>query len=274
MSVRLALLVMAVFVVTTPARAEDPAEDVVPDLADPSGREIFERVLDNAFKGSFQKERLVSKKPGHPDRTVEFWVRWKDNRDEEGRPKDGVWFRSLIKYTSPGDLRDLGYLINWKLYPPHDLFMYVPQIGRVHRLNPSDAIVGTDYTVADILPRYVDAADYARLPDEDVDGTPCYVVDLALKDEEATYPKLRVFVEQEHNVPIRTLYWSKNLLVKQWDANVDTLEELRGVWFIREATLRDLVEGTSTTRTIDEIDPDAPIKDSLFSVRQLERRVR
>ena len=135
-----------------------------------------------------------------------------------------------MKFTSPGDVRDVGYLVNWKVHPPHDLFLYVPALRRVHRLDLNDAVAKTDYTVADILPRYVDAADYTRLPDEDVGETPCYVVDLDPKIEDKPFSRLRIFVEQEHYVPIRVLYFAKNeMLVKQWDARVDTMEELRGV---------------------------------------------
>ena len=40
----------------------------------------------------------------------------------------------------------------------------------------------------------------------------------------------------------------------------------------RRATMRNVVESTSTTLTIDEIEPNADLRDSAFTVRKLKQR--
>ena len=82
-------------------------------------------------------------------------------------------------------------------------------------------------------------------------------------------------MENEHYVAIRVRYWSLDgVEVKESRAPAEEIEEVEGVWLTRRATMRNLVENSSTTLTVLEMEPNASIKDSLFTQRYLEQKSR
>jgi hypothetical protein len=259
-----------------PAHVGATTTDVLPAGTLLDGRAIYERVLANRFKATFQKERIVSTDPGGTRRETELWSRWKDYRDPQGRPTETVLSKTLVKYTAPRDVRNSGYLIIRKLGEPADQFVYLKSSRRVRRVSMGESIMGTDFSLEDIVPRSIEASDYVRTVDEKVGDVPCYVVEVTPKpDSDSEYSRLLVYVEKEHFVMLRTRYWSRDgVEVKEFNAPASTLEEVRGVWIAREGTMKSLINGTTTTLYIDEIDPQAPTRDSIFSVSNLQRNSR
>ncbi len=265
------------------AGAEPPSVDAHPAPSDAlpagtelSGREIYERVLANRFKASFQKQRIISVDPGGSQKVIKLWARWKDYRDPHGRPTDTVLSKTLVKYTAPNDVRHSGYLIIQKQDEPDDQFVYMKSSRRVRRVALGESIMGTDFSLEDIVPRNIDASDYLRTLDEAVDGAPCYVVEVRPKVEsDSDYSRILVYVEKQRFVTLRARYWNlEEIEVKEFNAPHSTLKEVRGVWVATEGTMRSLIDGTHTTLHVDEIDPEAPNRDSIFSVSHLKRHSR
>jgi hypothetical protein len=260
------------------------ADDVAPPPPDAgasgtpelSGRDIYERVLANRHKAYFQKQKLVSMDAGGASYTTEVWTRWKDGRDDDGKLKRGVRSETLAKYTKPQEVRGVGYLIIQKEGSPNDQFVYLPSARRVRRVNLGEAIMGTDYSIEDIIPRDIESSEYERVADEEFDGVPCFVVEIHPKPGVGSqYSKLRAYVEQEHYVAIRARYWSLDgVEVKEFRTPAAEIEEVEGVWLTRRATMRNLVEDSSTTLTVVEMEPNASIRDSLFTQRYLEQKAR
>ena len=263
-----------------PAAEAPPAahEDATPAGAAPelTGKEIYERVLANRHKTFFQKQQLMSGDAGGSASVTELWTRWKDGRDEAGQTKRGVLSKTLAKYTTPSRLRGAGYLVIQKEDGPDDQFVYFPSAKRVRRVSLDEAIMGTDYSVEDIIPRELATSDYERMADADLDGVPCFVVDIIPKaDSGSQYGKLRTWVEKSHYVPIRTDYWDRDgQPIKRFTAPAHEIEEIEGVWLIRRGTMADLVEGSSTRLVVVEMEPNAKIRDSQFSTRTLESKGR
>jgi outer membrane lipoprotein-sorting protein len=136
--------------------------------------------------------------------------------------------------------------------------------------------MGTDFSLEDIVPREIENSSQQRRADTETAGQTCFVVDVVPKGGTGSqYSKLRLFVEKNHYVPIQTRYWSHDdVEVKQYTAPADQIEEIEGVWMIRQGTMRDLVNKSYTTARILEIEPNAKIKDSEFSERSLIGRSR
>ena len=276
---RVAPLLLAALLtpIAVPALADGASAETqssAPDLEKLTGREIYERVVANRYTAFFQKQRIVSMDAGGAYSTTELWTRWKDGRDAEGKTKRGVLSKTLTKYTAPNSVRGVGYLIVQKEETSNDQFVYFPSAKRVRRVALGESIMGTDFSIEDIVPRDIETSDYTRLDDEVVDTVPCYVVDLLPKENaESDYSKLRVYVEKEHFVTIRTRYWSlEGIEVKEYRTPHEEIEEIEGVWLARRATMRNLVESSSTTLYIDEIEPNAELRESAFTVRKLEQR--
>lgn len=243
--------------------------------ADVDGAEIYRRVLANRHQAYFQKQVFLSGGEGEGTSETELWVRWKDMR-EDGKPKRGTLSKTLAKYTSPRGVRGMGYLVVQKAKPPNDQLVYFPSARRVRRVNLGESIMGTDFSLEDIVPREMENSSQQRHADEEMDGKECFVIDVVPNDASASqYSKLRLTVEKEHYVPLQTRYWSHDdIEVKQYTTLASQIEEVEGVWLTREGTMRDLVNQSYTTARILEIEPNAKIKDSEFSERSLIGRSR
>jgi outer membrane lipoprotein-sorting protein len=146
----------------------------------------------------------------------------------------------------------------------------------VRRVSLDEAIMGTDYSVEDIIPRELETSEYERTADADLDGVPCFVVEVRPKAEAGSqYSKLRSWIEKAHYVPIRTDYWDLDgNAIKRFTAPAAEIEEVEAVWLIRQGTMANLVESSSTRLEVLEIEPNAKIRDSQFSTRTLEKKGR
>jgi|ETNmetMinimDraft_15_1059895.scaffolds.fasta_scaffold01600_5 hypothetical protein len=246
------------------------------DSPELTGYDIYQRVLENRHQTFFQKQRLTSGDAGGSAAVTELWTRWKDGHDANGQTKRGVLSKTLAKYTAPSRVRGAGYLVVQKEDGPDDQFVYFPSARRVRRVSLSEAIMGTDYSVEDIIPRELATSEYERIADEVLDGVPCFVVDVIPKAEAGSqYAKLRSWVEKSHHVTIRTDYWDlDDQEIKRFTAPAAAIEEVEGVWLIREGTMANLVEDSSTRLEVLEMEPNAKIRDSHFSTRSLESKGR
>ena len=82
-------------------------------------------------------------------------------------------------------------------------------------------------------------------------------------------------MEKEHYVAIRARYWSLDgVEVKESRTPAAEIEEVDGVWLTRRATMRNLIDASSTTLTVLEMEPNVSIRDSLFTQRYLEQKAR
>lgn len=251
-----------------------PAQDALPEGTALSGRDIYERVIRNRSRIAFQSQRLLSSDPGGDEQQTDLKLHWKDFTDESGQPTEDVRWKALVKYTSPESMRGAGYLFINREDSPSDQFVYHPSRRKTRRVNVSDAIMGTDFNLEDIIPRRLDGSDYTRQPDDQIDGVPCYVVEIVPRPDSASrYGKLRVWIEKQSHVTVRTRYWDPSgVEIKEYTASPLEIREISGVFIPHEATMTNLLERTSTRMIIDEVDENPDLRDSVFSMRQLQRR--
>ena len=135
--------------VTLPDRKE--VEDALPEGGSLTGREIFDRFLDNRLHSAVQYQTVISRDPGGNAQTSRFWVRWKDYRDKNHKAVNGVIAKTLVKFQDPEDMRQTGYLMIVNSDRSNDQWVYSPTTGKVRRVQLRGVgIMGTDYTFDDI----------------------------------------------------------------------------------------------------------------------------
>jgi hypothetical protein len=137
-------------------------------------------------------------------------------------------------------------------------------------------IAGTDLSFDDFLTTLdnLEHATYRRLPDQVVDGVPCYVVEATmLPASKSRYTRSVAAIEKEHYVPLRTRYWDDvGVEVKELRSPRAALKAYDGVWVPTESTMTDLLEETKSTVTIESVDPNPTLADTEFTTAALERR--
>ena len=236
--------------------------------------EIYERYLDRRTTESFQKIRILSTDPGGSTQLSRFDLRVQDARQESGRKTDEVQFRTRLDVHDPFDLRHTKYLIITKEPGPSDEFVYVPSARRVRRVNLADSsFLGTDYTFGDIAAAEADDEEHVRLPDEEIDGTPVYVVEnLNRAEGPVEYRKTILYLEKEHYIPLRIRSWDDaDVEVKVMVAPASKIAAFGEVWIATESTMKDLRQDTSSTLYVEEVDPEPKFKRGIFTSSRLAR---
>ena len=251
----------------TPQIASDP-------LAALTGRDIYQRVLDNSFDSLIQESTLVSGDRGGNAQESRFKMWFQDLRDAEAeQPRGTIIAKTLVQYTHPFDIRYSGYLILSRLDEVNDQFVYLSSQRRVKRVNlRGEAVFGTDFSFEDILPRQIEDADYKRLGDEPANGSDCFVIEATPKDHsQSEYSRLRIYIDKQRNVPLVTRYWdNRDVEVKELRVEPKQIEKIEGVWVPKHLTMRHLKLDSYTILELDQLDPNPPLTKTTFELRRLE----
>jgi len=247
-------------------------EEAIPVGDGLTGREIYERFLENRYRKSTQQLRVISMDPGGSSQTTAFSISLEETRDKNDEAINGVFARMLVEVSLPHDMRNTSYLFIYKDPGPDDEFVYQPSARRVRRVDlKRTALMGTDYTFDDIAYHDIDHARYIRHPDSVIDGTPVFVVEANIEDtRDAAYHKTVNYLEKEHYVPLRIRYWDNHdLEVKEMTAPAEKIRVFGEAWFPTESTMLDLLQQTSSMLLIDEVDMDPHFPSNLFSISRL-----
>lgn len=251
----------------TPQIASDP-------LAALTGRDIYQRVLDNSFDSLIQESTLVSGDRGGNAQESRFKMWFQDLRDAEAeQPRGTIIAKTLVQYTHPFDIRYSGYLILSRLDEVNDQFVYLSSQRRVKRVNlRGEAVFGTDFSFEDILPRQIEDADYKRLGDEPANGSDCFVIEATPKDHsQSEYSRLRIYIDKQRNVPLVTRYWdNRDVEVKELRVEPKQIEKIEGVWVPKHLTMRHLKLESYTILELEQLDPNPPLTKTTFELRRLE----
>jgi hypothetical protein len=249
-------------------------DDALPGLEDGlTGRDIYDRLLANRFDASEQKARLLSGDRGGNEQESRMTVLWKSFRDEIGAPRRGVLSKTRIQYTHPFDLRFSGYLIIHNQGRADDQFVYLASRRRVRRVSlRGEAVMGTDFSFEDVVPREVEDADYRRLANETWDGRDCYVVEITPKPEsESEYSRFVSRIDRERMVVLHTRYWNTaGVEIKELKAPAADVEKIDGIWVPMRAEMRNLLTGGYTVLQVETMTGNPPMPDGEFDPRRLE----
>jgi hypothetical protein len=263
--------------VETPSPEE--VEEVLPEGKERGGREIYDRLFKNRkrLRTVVEHGRIVSKDPAGNPQETRFVLKAKDFRDAAGQPTDGIYAKVMITLTGPRELEHTGYLYVHRADRAADQFIYSPLRKRMARANlRGQNVAGTDFSFDDFLTTLdeLEHARYRRLPDEVVDGAPCYVVEAVMTSKSRSrYTRSVAAIDKTHYVPLRTRYWDEvGVESKELRSPRASLTAYDGVWVPSESTMIDLLEQTSSTVTIESLDPNPTLADGEFSPSALEWR--
>src|SRR5258706_2354766 len=116
MKARSLALLAAVLACASLARVAHPAqavalpeqkevEDALPEGGSLTGRQIFDRFLDNRLHSAVQYQTVISRDPGGKEQRSRFWVRWKDYRAKDQKAVGGVLATTVGKFEEPQGMR-------------------------------------------------------------------------------------------------------------------------------------------------------------------------
>ena len=154
------------------------------------------------------------------------------------------------------------------------IYLYYPDAARVIRMQGSalrESMLGSDISYEDMTGNRGLLEDYRveRKSDAQVEGHPCYVVELNATSRDVAYPKQIIWVDKELFVMRKAeQYALSGRLLKT--AKVQELMEVKGKIFPSVMRIEDQLKRNSKTRfVIEEADIGVELPRDIFSLEQL-----
>lgn len=237
-------LALVVVLDTRPAEAQDPAR-------------ILERV-DSALTApqdvvATQRVVLIDADGREKARTLRVYQRGVDRR--------------LVKFVSPADVRDVGFL----RIAEDQLYLYLPAFRRVRRIASSikhENFMGTDLSYED-LSRTRFGDDYHAIDLTVYDRA--YTLTLEPRaDADVSYRRIIMRVDPETwTITALRLYGSDGDLVKT--ITTSDVRQVGQYWIAHRLEVRSEGDGHRTVLEYQDLSVDTGLADDFFSQRQLKR---
>ncbi|MDR3123875.1 MAG: outer membrane lipoprotein-sorting protein [Treponema sp.] len=153
-------------------------------------------------------------------------------------------------------------------------WIFLPSLGKVRRIAASEgsgSFVGADLSYSDISSanRSPGLDTHRIVREEDYRGKPCYVIESVPKDSSYQYSKMIQWIDKDTAVNYKIdLYDKRGTHVKTLE--ILELKDVQGRLSPMVTKMSSLTQGTSTTVTVDRLEYDGNIPESVFTPRYLE----
>jgi outer membrane lipoprotein-sorting protein len=176
--------------------------------------------------------------------------------------------RRLVKFMSPADVRDVGFL----RLSENQMYLYLPAFRRVRRIASSiknEAFMGTDLSYEDLSrTRFGDDYRVSEATRTEQGHT------LTLEpqpDADVSYGRIVMQVQHDSWVITDLQLFGRDMRpVKMITAS--NIERVDGYWIARRLEVETVKDGHRTVLDLEELQFDTGLDDEFFSQRQLKRR--
>jgi outer membrane lipoprotein-sorting protein len=231
-----------------------------------SGREVYEKVHEVSLKALDHRIEmtmvLFDRGGGKRTRTLTSYSK-----------KSGLdGYKALAVFKSPPDLKNVGFLVHARTFSDRDLWAYFPEYKRVRRIatnSQDDSFFGSDLSYDDFTgPPNLDDFKFSILKEEDVEGKPCYVVEVTPKTHRK-YTKYISWVAKDLWIQLKIDYYQDNEIYRS-----GVFQDVRMIDNIPtpfQSRMENRKTNHRTELTIQSIQYHTHFSDELFTQRSLER---
>ncbi|MBM3296858.1 MAG: outer membrane lipoprotein-sorting protein [Candidatus Aminicenantes bacterium] len=175
--------------------------------------------------------------------------------------------RRLMKFLSPPDVRDIGFLS----LSDDQMYLYLPEFRRIRRIashNKSENFVGSDFSYEDLGASAFSLSYAPSLAGQD-DATWTLVLERK-PGSDKLYKRIRLVVSKEALLPVRMeIHDNSGALVKVEEQENGRAGSYRVPVLIR---MKDVKSGSRTELVMSDIKVDRGLTDEVFTQRNLQRR--
>lgn len=206
-----------------------------------------------------------------------------DRAGDEKRSRAKVYWKRfpgdlskvLIRVSEPVKSRGSGLLLI-ENEDSTDRFLYLPALRKVRRITKSSSsgsLLGTDFSSADLeeWQRLRDDRDSERLEDAVVEGRPVWKIQSIPDDPtDSGYERIVSFIDQASCVALKVEYYARgDQLRKVLTIDPDHVTLESGLHIARRMRMSDLLENTATDLVVESIEIGLPIRDKVFTKKEL-----
>jgi hypothetical protein len=190
--------------------------------------------------------------------------------DKPGNGDPG-FMHAMLRIDQPNEFKGASYLVKeTDDYLRDGMFVYLPAVRRVRRVTGSAAdasLLGTSFSYFDFKQfanAFGDLVASLEAP-ETIDGRMLNVLSFkTLPGAETRYSGVRVWVDQKSCVPLKAEFSEGNKVRKRLTGSADKLKQANAYWYLTEAQMEDLVDGTTTIVRMNKVTPGGELAARYF----------
>jgi outer membrane lipoprotein-sorting protein len=156
------------------------------------------------------------------------------------------------------------------------LWIYTPSTDRTIQLSGHmlrQSVMGSDLSYEDMMEdrTLLEVYDAKVIGEEDIDGKPCWVLELNAKVDDAAYQKRKMWIEKEHYVPLKEELFAKSgQLLKKTE--LSDVKQVDGRWYPHKINYKDMLkDGKGTDFIVLEVQIDAEIPAHILTKAALRK---
>jgi len=193
---------------------------------------------------------------------------------------DGLRNRRVIRFLSPGDVRNTVTLLVENEEARDEIWVYLPALKKARRLASSGkngSFVGTDLTYGDVVGHRPQDWTHKLTGRERVDGVEAWVVEsVPARPEvgsESGYSRRVSWIAPDSHVPLKIVFSDPGgaPLKTLVNSKIERVDPARDKWQAMTVVVKNHQTGHTTEVTMERLDVKAAVADDLFTVRYLER---
>ncbi len=158
------------------------------------------------------------------------------------------------------------------------LWTYFPKTEKTVKISGHmlrQSMMGSDFSYEDMTEnrRLLDMYNASLLPAENVNGDPCYVIQLKEKVKGLSYPERKQWVSKKSFIPLREERYAKTgRLLKV--VSLDQIQQFGGRYYPTRFVVEDKLKiGTRTELLMQDLKFGVDVPQDVFNIRNLEREV-
>lgn len=179
----------------------------------------------------------------------------------------------LVDMLYPADIEGTKFLV-WA-YPEKsdERWIYLPSLRLIRQIstsNISGSFIGTDFSYEDVSLRFVDDYTYTLLRTDNYNNQECYVIEGLPKMKDTGYSRRIFWIRKDIFALAKEEFYRKkdNKLWKVEEIN--EIKEIDGFWTYIKITMYDILAGSKTTVTFEDLEFNTNIPDKIFTKRFLK----
>jgi outer membrane lipoprotein-sorting protein len=182
--------------------------------------------------------------------------------------------RTVIVFQRPANVAGTRFLTMDNASGGSDQWIFLPSLGRVRRISASESsgsFMGTDFSYDDISStnRDVSLDTHTLLREENLNGSPCYVIQSLPKNSSYQYSKTVSWIDKSSYLIYKSeMYNRRSELAKVME--MTNFKDVQGRLTPMKTSISTPGAGTSTTIYLDILKYDESIPEAVFSTAYLE----
>lgn len=181
--------------------------------------------------------------------------------------------RVMLRIDAPDYLAGASYLVRQGAAGAEDqMYVYLPSVNRVRRVVGDagyDSLLGTNFSYVDfkqLESGFSDAAAVLEAPQQ-LEQRPVYVLSLKARAEAPGYSAVRAWIDQKTCVALKADFYEGAAVRKEFSGPASALRQSGAYWYLGQAQMRDLRDGTTTQLRILDLSSSAELPTRLFDAR-------